>query len=169
MQKVKILLLIVSYFSLNAQSAYFYCLTTTGVAYNFTPNTKIPFKVISQPLVQGGEIKLGSYYETYSINSKDISGGKFSSTFGLATPYGYFIFPNEPQKKYGIQDLVMDLRQQCQKIIKASNHPDHVFSEIRVSESLFSGVSSYLKTGYPLVYLNTPTKSNEQNIFRVKI
>lgn len=153
--------------SINGFSEYFYCVTTNGFPYHVIPNTKMGYKIASEPLLVGASIKLGDYYGDYKITQNDITGNNFSAWGGYGTPYGYFIYPNEAKNMGKMQDLVKNIIDQCETLIQAANRPEHVFKEVRVSASAFSGVTAQIQVGYPLVYLNTPTVPDGQNIYRV--
>ncbi len=162
-------LLLISLFACSKGfSEYFFCVTKNGFPYNVNPNTKMSYKLSLEPLTLGSSVKLGDYYAEYKIKAEDLSGGQFSAWGGMGTPYGYFIYPSDVKDMGNIQDLVKDLIDQCQALIEAANRPEHTFMEIRASSSPLSGLTSYLQTGYPVLYLNKPTKENAQNIYRIK-
>lgn len=142
---------------------YFYCVTTTGASYYIHPDTPVTHKAISQPMLNGQVINIGDY-PAYTINEKDLEAGQYSAMLGFGTPYVYFVYP--AKKIQMVQKLVSDLKEQCKRVIKASNRTDHVFKEVRVSGSFLSG-SGLLRPGYPAVFLNIPTFPGEQNVYRI--
>lgn len=147
-------------------SSFFYCVTTNNNGYHFDPDTKINYSVVSQPLAVGQKINLGEHYAEYTVNAQDIAGGKFSSTFGFLTPKAYFVFPRSHKERADYQQLVSDLKEQCKTLLKATGLADHVFKEIRVSESSLSGTALIIP-GHPAVFLDIPAKPGEQNIHRI--
>lgn len=155
-------------YSFSSFAEYFYCVTTNGFTYQVIPDGKMTYKIVLAPVAAGDSIKLGHYYGEYKINQQDIAGGNFSSLLGYGKPYAYFIYPSDADDIGKMHDLVRSIVDQCQNLIKAANRPEHVFKEIRVSASLFSGLTSYFQAGYPLVYLNVPTEDNKQNIYRIR-
>jgi hypothetical protein len=140
-------------------AAYFYC-TTENYAYYFFPSAT-NWEIKGQNLIANTEVTLGN--RTYTITAKDIQG-KFSSTFGLATPFAYFLYSRGNQTA---EQLAADIKKQCSELVQKANVTNAHEAEVRVSDSMFSGSSNMTKTGYPLVIIRSEPAADQSYIERV--